>query len=281
MKKKYILYLNAAVLLFGFAGLFGKWIHLPSLGITFGRVLISSVSLGLYMLLTKQSFAVDRRKDLLLLILGGAVLSLHWWAVFESIRISSVAIGCITFSTFPLFITFAEPVFSHEKLKWRNVILALIIMAGLIITVPEFSLDNNAFRGILIGMISPIAYTILTMINKTFSTRYTGTKISFYEQGAAVLFLLPFTLGFQIQPAWKDISLLIVFGTLTTAFAHTLFISCLKEVPAGLAGICSSMETVYGILFALLFLGEIPTVREVIGAAVILGAVIFAQIRES
>lgn len=281
MKKKYILYLNAAVLLFGFAGLFGKWIHLPSLGITFGRVLISSVSLGLYMLLTKQSFAVDRRKDLLLLILGGAVLSLHWWAVFESIRISSVAIGCITFSTFPLFITFAEPVFSHEKLKWRNVILALIIMAGLIITVPEFSLDNNAFRGILIGMISPIAYTILTMINKTFSTRYTGTKISFYEQGAAVLFLLPFTLGFQIQPAWKDIGLLIVFGTLTTAFAHTLFISCLKEVPAGLAGICSSMETVYGILFALLFLGEIPTVREVIGAAVILGAVIFAQIRES
>lgn len=281
MKKKYILYLNVAVLLFGFAGLFGKWIHLPSLGITFGRVLISSVSLGLYMLLTKQSFAVDSRKDLLLLILGGAVLSLHWWAVFESIRISSVAIGCITFSTFPLFITFSEPVFSHEKLKWQNVILALIIMIGLIITVPEFSLDNHTFRGILIGMISPIAYTFLTMINKTFSIRYTGTKISFYEQGAAVLFLLPFVFGLHIHPTWKDFGLLIVFGTLTTAFAHTLFISCLKEVPARLAGVCSSMETVYGILFALLFLGEVPTVREVIGAAIILGAVIYAQIHES
>lgn len=281
MKKKYILYLNVAVLLFGFAGLFGKWIHLPSLGITFGRVLISSVSLGLYMLLTKQSFAVDSRKDLLLLILGGAVLSLHWWAVFESIRISSVAIGCITFSTFPLFITFSEPVFSHEKLKWQNVILALIIMIGLIITVPEFSLDNHTFRGILIGMISPIAYTFLTIINKTFSIRYTGTKISFYEQGAAVLFLLPFVFGLHIHPTWKDFGLLIVFGTLTTAFAHTLFISCLKEVPARLAGVCSSMETVYGILFALLFLGEVPTVREVIGAAIILGAVIYAQIHES
>ncbi len=176
MKKKYILYLNIAVLLFGFAGLFGKWIQLPSLGITFGRVLVSSVSLGIYMLLTKQSFAVDSRRDLLLLILGGAVLSLHWWAVFESIRISSVAIGCITFSTFPLFITFAEPAFFHEKLKWKNVVLALIIMIGLIITVPEFSLDNAAFRGILIGMISPVAYTALTIINKSFSTKYTGTK---------------------------------------------------------------------------------------------------------
>ncbi len=280
MKKKYILYLNIAVLLFGFAGLFGKWIQLPSLGITFGRVLVSSVSLGIYMLLTKQSFAVDSRRDLLLLILGGAVLSLHWWAVFESIRISSVAIGCITFSTFPLFITFAEPAFFHEKLKWKNVVLALIIMIGLIITVPEFSLDNAAFRGILIGMISPVAYTALTIINKSFSTKYTGTKISFYEQGAAALFLLPFVLGLQIHPTWKDICLLIVFGTLTTAFAHTLFISCLKEVPARLAGVCSSMETVYGILFALLFLGEVPSVREVIGAAVILSTVIYAQVRE-
>ena len=280
MKRKYLLYLNIAVLLFGFAGLFGKWIHLPSLGITFGRVLVSSASLGIYMLVTKQSFAVDSRKDLLLLLLGGAVLSLHWWAIFESIRISSVAIGCITFSTFPLFITFAEPAFSHEKLKWRNVVIALIIMIGLIITVPEFSLDNNTFKGILIGMISPVAYTILTMINKTFSRKYSGTKISFYEQGASTLILLPFVLGLQIRPTWADIGLLIVFGTLTTAFAHTLFISCLKEVPARLAGVCSSMETVYGILFALLLLGEVPTAREMIGAAVILGAVVYAQLTE-
>ena len=40
------------------------------------------------------------------------------------------------------------------------------------------------------------------------------------------------------------------------------------------------METVYAIIFALILLGEVPTVREIIGAIIILGAVIYAQLRE-
>ena len=39
------------------------------------------------------------------------------------------------------------------------------------------------------------------------------------------------------------------------------------------------METVYGILFALLLLGEIPTVREILGAVIIIGTVLIAQTR--
>ena len=40
------------------------------------------------------------------------------------------------------------------------------------------------------------------------------------------------------------------------------------------------METVYGILFALLLLGEVPSVREVIGAIIILCVVVFAQMEK-
>ena len=69
----------------------------------------------------------------------------------------------------------------------------------------------------------------------------------------------------------------LMLGVVATAVAHTLFISGLKAVPAQLAGICSSMETVYGILFALLLLGERLAPREIAGAAVIVGAVVAAQ----
>ena len=280
MKTRSLIYLNISVLLFGFAGLFGKWIYLPALGITFGRVFFSSLALGIFMLATKQSFKVESRRDFIMLLISGAFLALHWWSIFESIRVSTVAIGTITFSTFPLFVTFIEPLVYHEKLKSKNVILAMIILIGVIITVPEFSFDNNIFKGILIGMVSPIAYTILTMFNKGFSTKYTGTLISFYEQGVAALILLPFFLSADIHPTMKDIGLLLLFGTITTAFAHTLFISCLKDVPARLAGVCSSMETPYAIFFAWLLIGEEPYLKEIIGAVLILGAVIFAQLTE-
>ena len=280
MNKRALIYLNIAVVAFSFAGLFGKWIDLPSFALTFGRVLFSSITLALFMLATKQSFRIQCKKDALLFLLSGVIMAVHWWSIFKSIQMTTVAVGVITFATFPLFLTFLEPAVNREKLNGRNVFIAVLIIIGVLITIPEFSLDNNMFKGIMIGMISPIAYAFLTLLNKGFTQRYTGTQISFYEQAVAALVLLPFVLGADIHPTMRDIGLLIIFGTVTTAFAHTLFISCLKHVPAQLAGICSSMETVYGILLALALLGEVPSMREIIGGVIITAAVIYAQVKK-
>lgn len=39
------------------------------------------------------------------------------------------------------------------------------------------------------------------------------------------------------------------------------------------------METVYGIVYALLFLGEVPSVRELVGGAVILGVAMYSSLK--
>lgn len=279
MKKRGILAVNLAVLLFGLAGLFAKWIRLPAIAITFGRVLFSSLALGLYLLLRRQSVRVARPGDRLLLAAAGGILALHWWAFLQSIQLSSVAIGTITFSSFPLFVTFLEPLLFRQKLERRNVFIALLILIGVLITVPEFSLDNHVFFGILIGMLSALAYAVLTLINKKLAGSLSGTVTAFWEQASAALVLLPLMLTVQVRPTLPDLALLLGLGVITTALAHTLFISSLKTLPAQLAGVCSSLETVYGILFALLLLGEIPTLREILGAVIIVGAVIAAQLR--
>ena len=280
MKKRAVIAVNLAVLLFGLAGLFAKWIRLPALSITFGRVLFSSAALGLYMLVRKQSFRIPVRKDVLLLICAGAILALHWWSFLASIQLSTVAIGTITFSSFPLFVAFLEPLVFRQKLKKRNVLLAAVILIGVFITIPEFSFENNTFTGILVGLVSALSYAVLTLMNKTFAGKYSSTLTAFYEQLTAAVVLLPLVIrsgGFR--PEGADLGLLLFLGIVTTAFAHTLFISCLKDLPAQLAGICSSMETVYGILFAFLFLGEIPALREIAGALIITAAVLLAQLR--
>ena len=93
----------------------------------------------------------------------------------------------------------------------------------------------------------------------------------------AAIVLLPFVLRVGILPTATDLVLLLFLGLVTTALAHTLFISSLKDLPAHLAGIISSMETVYGILFAFLLLREVPSARELIGAGIIVAAVVAAQ----
>ena len=279
MKKRAIVSVNAAVLLFGLAGLFAKWISLPAICITFGRVLFSSLALGLYLSLTGQSFRVADRRDRQLLLLAGAVLALHWWSFLKSIQLSTVAVGTITFSTFPLFVTFLEPLVFRRKLKRRNIVTAVLILAGVLITVPEFSLDNTVSLGIAVGMLSALSYAVLTLINKRTVVRIGGTLTAFYEQATAAVLLLPFALSTRAQPTLPDLALLLFLGVVTTALAHTLFISSLKSLSAQLAGVCSSLETVYGILFAFLLLGEVPSMREILGAAVILCTVIAAQLR--
>ena len=279
MKRRAVISVNIAVLLFGLAGLCAKWIQLPAVAISFGRVLFSSMALGIFMLVRKQRFLIDDRKDLLLLICAGAILGLHWWSLLQSVQLSTVAIGTIMFSSFPLFLTFLEPLLLRRKPEGRNVFFSVLILIGVLITVPEFSLENHRFLGILTGLLSALAYAILTIMNKRFSETYSGTVIAFWEQATATVILLPFVIGARVQPSGSDLALLLFLGVITTALAHTLFITGLRTLPVQLAGICSSMETVYGILFATLLLGEIPTVREVLGAVIIIGAVIAAQMQ--
>lgn len=278
-QKKYLFMTNTAVLLFGMAGLFARLINLPAIEITFARVFFSSMTLFLLSFITKQNIKIKNKKHLLLLIGAGLILAIHWWSFLYAIQISSVAIGTITFSSFPLFIIFLEIVFLHEKLHSKDILFCLLILLGVFITVPAFSLENQSFQGIIIGMISAFSYALLTLMNRYFSNIYSSIIISLYEQSSAAVVLLPTLFIIQTVPTLTEIGGLIFLGVVTTALAHTLFISSLKQIPAYLAGIISSLETVYSIVLAIILFQEFPATREILGAIIIITTVIMAQLK--
>lgn len=278
-QKKYLFMTNTAVLLFGMAGLFARLINLPAIEITFARVFFSSMTLFLLSFITKQNIKIKNKKHLLLLIGAGLILAIHWWSFLYAIQISSVAIGTITFSSFPLFIIFLEIVFLHEKLHSKDILFCLLILLGVFITVPAFSLENQSFQGIIIGMISAFSYALLTLMNRYFSNIYSSITISLYEQSSAAVVLLPTLFIIQTVPTLTEIGGLIFLGVVTTALAHTLFISSLKQIPAYLAGIISSLETVYSIVLAIILFQEFPATREILGAIIIITTVIMVQLK--
>lgn len=261
------------------AGLFARLINLPAIEITFARVFFSSMTLFLLSFITKQNIKIKNKKHLLLLIGAGLILAIHWWSFLYAIQISSVAIGTITFSSFPLFIIFLEIVFLHEKLHSKDILFCLLILLGVFITVPAFLLENQSFQGIIIGMISAFSYALLTLMNRYFSNIYSSITISLYEQSSAAVVLLPTLFIIQTVPTLTEIGGLIFLGVVTTALAHTLFISSLKQIPAYLAGIISSLETVYSIVLAIILFQEFPATREILGAIIIITTVIMAQLK--
>ena len=276
--KKDILYLHIGVMLFSFSGIIAQYVQVPSILAAMGRVFCSSLLLFTIAKIKKESLKLDSRKDYIGIIATGMVLAVHWVTYFHSIQISTVAIGAITFSTFPLFITFIEPFVFREKSKLSSIIRALIVLIGVTITIPEFSLNNQTTLGIFWGMVSSFTYAIATMANRYFSKKYPSRTVCIYEQGTAATVLLPSF--FFVEAVWRvqDIISIIIVGCVCTAFAYSFYITAQRRVRAQTAGIISGMETVYGIFFAFLLLGEIPTIRELVGGAIILSAALIASL---
>lgn len=278
---KSILISHLAIFLLGLSGVFGKLLSLPSLIITLGRVLFSSIALFIYMLLKKESFKLNERKEYGYMFLLGILLAVHWASFYEAIQLSTVALGLLSFSTFPVFVTFLEPLFFKQKLKFGDVLLALIVFGGVAIAVPSFQLENTTTLGILIGIFSGLSYAFLSIFNKKFAASYSGTKVAFYEQTFAIPLLLPFLFVYQPVFTSQDILLLILLGVIFTGLAHSLFIGSLKHISTQMASIITCLEPLYAVLFAFILLREVPTLRDVISGIIILSAVCFASFRKA
>ena len=278
MKKKNLIFLHLSVFLFGSAGLFGKLIDLSPVVITQLRTLLSSVFLLCVLLVTKQSLKLERRRDFFSFLALGVLLAVHWWSFFYSIQLTSVAVALLTCSTFPVFITFIEPIVFREKLKGRDVLLALVTFLGIFIIVPPASAQGDLLKGALMGILAGFSYAVLTVCNRGLIRRYSAVKVSFYEQAVVAVVLLPFLLSGLGQINMQKLALAVVMGVVFTALSHTLFINSLHSVRAQTASIIACFEPVYGILLAWLILSEMPTLRQVIGGVVILGGVACATV---
>lgn len=98
-----------------------------------------------------QAIRLEGKKDFFCLAALGVLLAVHWASFYEAIQLSTVALGLLSFSTFPVFVTFLEPLFFRQKLRLENVIIALVVFAGIAVVVPEFKLENPGHQGHFAG----------------------------------------------------------------------------------------------------------------------------------
>jgi len=276
-----LLEIHLAVFLFGLSGLFGKLLHLSPFLIVFGRVLLASLTLFLTLKILKIPFLPEKIPVPSLFFLG-LILSIHWVTFFHSIQISTVAIGLLSYSSFPMFTVFLEPLFFKEKFIKTNFLLSIIAFSGIVVLIPEIEIKNKVTQGILFGLLSGFTFSVLSILNRKFSQKYPSLLITFYEFISATLFLSPFLFLKKLEfSGFKDLIFLVFLGVFCTALAHTLFVKGMRQVKAQTASIIATLEPVYGIILALLFLKEIPSVRTIFGGILIIGATVAVSAKKT
>jgi drug/metabolite transporter (DMT)-like permease len=276
-----LIQLHFSVLLAGGAGLFAKFVEASPAVITCGRTLFGSSALALVALLNQSDLRVRCRKDLLMLAGSGAILALHWFSFFVAIRVSTVAIGLLAFSSFPLFVTFLEPVIFREKLRGHDVITAVLVVLGLILVTPNWDLSNHLTQGVLWGVFSAFTYALLSLMSRWYVRVYPTVTVAFYQQAFAALCALPFALSWQGSFSGRDLGLLVLLGVVFTGLAQGLAVASLRHLRAQTVGVAYGMEPVYGVVFAWLMLHELPSARTLCGGALICGSVLWTSFRGS
>ena len=276
-KTQGLIEIHFAVLLFGFAGLFGKFLNLAPAWIVFGRTFFASLVLYLVLQYLKHPLHLKAKEAGHFFGLG-ALLALHWWTFFHSIQLSTVAIGLLTFSTFPIFITFLEPYFFNEKLRPFDVLTAGLVCVGLFLVIPDFEWSNSHTQGAFWGTLAGFTFAILSLMNRKYTQSHSPLVIAYYQNFFATLVFVPVVFFENWNLKAQDFVVLAVLGIFCTAGAHALFIRGLRHIKTQLASIIASLEPVYGVAFALVLLKEIPTGRTLLGGLIILGTMALASV---
>jgi drug/metabolite transporter (DMT)-like permease len=274
----HLLQLNFAVFLFGFTGLFGKWLSLHPLVIVFGRVAFAFIALLLWQVVAKQDVRLKSKRHFGTILMMALLFIVHWGTFFASIQVSSVAICLISFSTAPIFTVLMEPLFfAGQRLKMVDVLVAVVVTLGVGIATPSWHVGDAATQGVLLGMVSGLAIALVTLLNRSIVPHYPALVIIFYQCGLMTVILLPLMLFMRPIVTPRDVGLLALLGVLFTAFTQMLFVQSMRSVPARLAALVNTgMEVVYGIALAALLVPEIPSARTILGGVIIIGATMYA-----
>jgi drug/metabolite transporter (DMT)-like permease len=271
-RRRALVQVHIAVFLFGLAGLFGKLLDWPATAIVLGRTGLAAITLAGWLGWQRQSLLPRRGKQALMgLACLGLLLAFHWVSFFRSIQLSTVAIGLLTFSSFPVFVTVLEPLVLGTLWRWRDGAIALLIVLGVALVVPEYRLDAEITLGAIWGLLSGLSFALLQLLNRRYRQHDSALVIAFYQNLFAFLSLALVTPITGIAITSRDLGWLIVLGVLCTAVAHTLFIESLAILRTQVASVISGLEPIYGIALAALLLGEVPTLRTLLGGGVIVG----------
>ena len=178
---------------------------------------------------------------------------------------------------------FLESWFFGGRIKLLDVGSAIIVLAGIFYIAPEHDLSNAIFQGVVFGVLAGVTIPFIILTRKRFLVgRYTSWDITAYEFGFVSLILLPFialTKNLSYPPNPSSLVYLLLLGLFATGLGRMLVVKSQAHLSGKTVGLTIALEALYGIVFALVFLSEFPSQREIFGGLMVVSVVLFETLK--
>jgi len=252
------LHLHLIVFIWGFTAVLGALISLDAIPLVWYRMGLATVFLLFVVLIAKRPLKF-KPKALLGFFIAGVIIAVHWLTFFGAIKVSNVSVTLAVMSTGAFFTAFLEPLFFKRRIIAYEVVLGLVVVAGLYLI---FQAEGHYWTGMLLALCSAFLGALFSVINGLMVARHPAMSISFYELLSGVLVIsvyLGITGGFEaelfaLQPS--DWWYLVVLALVCTTYAFVASIHVMKWLSPYTVMLTINLEPVYGILLALVILGD-------------------------
>ena len=217
-----------------------------------------------------------RGRDGAMCTFSGICLALHFLTWFESLKWTGVAVSTVLVSTEVIFTALGFALFLKGKIPPLGAAAILLAFGGSVVLALAGGGAGSQLFGNLLALAAAFFVALYTLIGRVQRDYLSTTVYTFLTYLACFLTLLVMALASGTPLAgYGGREWLIGLGlaVLCTLMGHSLFSWCLKFLSPAYVSAAKLCEPVCSGALAVPLFGEIPTGLQLLGAAVILGAV--------
>ena len=270
--------MTVSMLIFGSIGIVRRYIPLPSGTIALVRGIIGAFFLGIVIIISNKISSFKNIKgNLPMLMLSGAFIGFNWILLFEAYNYTTVSIATLCYYMAPVIVILLSPIFLKERL---TLIKFFCIIAAIVGTVFIIGNDKTSLLGVIFGLSAAVLYALIIIMNKKISNVDPLCKTAVQLTSASII-LLPYVLivdGVNISNfTFKTVILLLVVGIVYTGLAYFMYFGAIDKLKAQTVALLSYIDPITAIALSAFILNEKMTVFNIVGAVLILGAIVLDQ----
>lgn len=240
-------------------------------------LLMSPVTLGKREV--RRQFLQADAKSVVLSILSGIFLAIHFALWFESLRHTSVASSTSIVCTEVIWVSLGYCLFMKGKLSAKAVAaIGVAVVGSVMIAWSDSGAGEGHLYGDALSLLSAVAVAVYMLIGRKVQTRVSTTVYTYmvYVSCAAALLVLCLVQGHHLF-AYGWVSILVGLGlaVCSTIMGHSIFSWCLKYFSPSFVSASKLCEPVVAAILAVFLFEEVPDFLQIAGGVLILGSVYY------
>jgi drug/metabolite transporter (DMT)-like permease len=206
------------------------------------------------------------------LVLSGVLLALHWVTFFEAIKFSTVAVALAILYIGPIAAAILAGPFLGERVPLRLWMALGVAAFGTLLVVQPWSDSQTGAvtqRGLVMAIISAALLTTLLLVGKPVAEALGGLTMAIGELTVASVILVPAT--YRALTDYSDQWLnFLILGAVLTGFAGFVYWETMRRLPLATVSVIMYLEPASAVVWAALFLDEVPNATAWVGVLFVL-----------